>query len=337
MKNKRKKFQKFLSDTKNFFISLFHGWRATVMILASAVTIFITLFLTIFLEGNALIAAHVFFAFSLVFLVYIISFLIYYRELIKTIIISWANKYELTRNLLELFGFNILLFELITFIITVAYGFFLAIIAIKNRSIWYGALAIYNSLLVIVRLTLFVSQHKKAKHHSTVKLWTSYEVEEEAERANKNSKIQELRSYRICGCLLLTLSIALSTAVIQRVVSGGSQSYSEILIYILAIYTFYKIIGSSIRFAKTRKHYDHYVQAYRNINLADAAVSVFALQAALFRQFGGGGEYYAPNAILGTAVCILIITIGIIMIVKGTKDLNKLTKSKEPSELINEL
>ena len=329
MAKKRNGFKKFLANTKAFFVSLYTGWRAIVMFSVAIFTVLLTLALSIFLKDKAEIAVYILFVFCVLFAIYLFSFLIYNREKIKKLIIDTANKYEITRNLLELYGFNILILEIVTFVINIAYAFFLAIISIHNRSFWYGSLSIFYFLLMLIRLVLLVNQHGSAKKYSVMKLWTEYEVEDAAERAGKRSKKQELRVYRICGILMLFLTIALSVAIIQRVVSGVPAKYSSLMIYITAAYTFYKIIISSIRYVKNRKHHNHYVQCFENINIIDAAVSVFSLQAALLRQFGGGQDYFVPNAVLGITVCVAIIAIGLTMIIKGTIALNKLTKQKE--------
>ncbi len=335
MAKKQNGFKKFLASTKAFFVSLYDGWRANVMFSVGLFTVLLTLTLSALLSGKAEIAVYVLFVFCILFLIYFLSFLIYHREKIKTLIIDTANKYEITRNLLEMYGFKILLLELVTFVVNLAYAFFLSIISIRNRSFWYGSLAIFHFLLMFIRLVLLINQHGSAKRYSILKLWTEYEVEDAAERAGKKSKRQELRVYRLCGILMLFLTIALSVAIIQRVVSGGSAKYSGLMIYMTALYTFYKIIISCIRYVKNRKHHNHYIQCFENINIIDAAVSVFSLQAALLRQFGGGFDYFVPNAVLGIAVGVLIIAIGITMIIKGTLALNKLNKPID-KESINE-
>ncbi len=335
MQEKSKTIKHVLKKTKKFFVSLYSGWRATTMLATSIAIVFLTLALSITLTGPAQVATYVFFAITLIFAAWLISFLVYHKQKIKEAIETEANKHELTKNLLEMYGFKILVLEVITFAINIAYAFFLSIISITNRSIWYGSLSIFYFLLMLIRLVLLVNQHGSAKKYSVVKLWTTYEVEEEAERATKRSKTQELKTYRVIGGLMLFLTIILSVSIVQRVVSGGPTTYSSLMIYMTAAYTFYKIIISSLRFARNRKHTNYYIQCFQNINLVDAGVSVFALQAALLRQFGGGQDYFVSNAIVGILICAFIIAIGLIMIIKGSLAINKLTQSKEKSEKNN--
>lgn len=331
MAKQSNKTKRFFKNFKKGFLSLYSGWRAAVMFVVTIFFTMLTLTLSVLLTGTNEIATYVFFAICVLLFAWTISYLVFHKARIRESIEDAANRHELTKNLLEMYGFDILVLELVTFVINIAYAFFLAVISITRRSIWYGSLAIFFILLMIIRLTLLVNQRMSAKKYSIVKLWTSYEAEEEADRASMRSKLQELKTYRICGWLILTLTLVLSISIMQRVVSGGSKNYSGLMIYFTAAYTFYKIIASTIRFVKNRKHKNHYVKCFQNINLIDAAVSLFSLQAALFMQFGGNVDYFVPNAVLGIAVCIFIVATGITMIIRGTLENNNLTKPKSPT------
>ena len=68
------------------------------------------------------------------------------------------------------------------------------------------------------------------------------------------------------------------------------------------------------------------VRASKNINLADAMVSILALQTAMFHEFGTGmGDFNigTMNAITGAVVCALTAAIGIFMIVYTTLIIRK--------------
>ncbi|MDE7337421.1 MAG: hypothetical protein K2N32_04830, partial [Clostridia bacterium] len=73
---------------------------------------------------------------------------------------------------------------------------------------------------------------------------------------------------------------------------------------------------------RAKKHSDMTVKAIRNINLADAAVSVLALQTSMMRSFGQGepaGFSATMNAITGSAVFAFVFALGIFMVLKSKK------------------
>ena len=92
--------------------------------------------------------------------------------------------------------------------------------------------------------------------------------------------------YRNIGILLSFLTIALAGAVILLVNQEGGKSYHGYMIFVVAMYTFYKAIISIINIMRARKMQSPLLVTIRNIGYADALVSVLSLQTAMFRSFG---------------------------------------------------
>jgi hypothetical protein len=61
------------------------------------------------------------------------------------------------------------------------------------------------------------------------------------------------------------------------------------------------------------------VRAIRHINLADALVSILALQTAMFKEFAIGQNVGVYNAVTGGVVCALTLALGTFMIVTAEK------------------
>jgi len=101
------------------------------------------------------------------------------------------------------------------------------------------------------------------------------------------------------------------------------------MIYVMATYAFWKLGNSIYNIIKARKHNDCTIQSIKNINFADALVSILALQTALLDTFGGDYNPFLPNLLTGVAVSITIIGVGILMIVRGQANLKKINKPKE--------
>ncbi|MDE7213035.1 MAG: hypothetical protein K2N42_00470, partial [Anaeroplasmataceae bacterium] len=139
--------------------------------------------------------------------------------------------------------------------------------------------------------------------------------------------INDGKLYRTCGILLFLLPLCLSFAILQMVRAGDSFEHTGITIYVYAIYAFSKIIIALYSFIKHRHSQSMIIMATKNIKLADAMVSVLALQTAMFREFSVETQNYdvvLMNAITGAIVCALTIAIGIYMIVKANLRIKKL-------------
>lgn len=104
----------------------------------------------------------------------------------------------------------------------------------------------------------------------------------------------------------------------------GGKEYPGIVIYAVASYTFCKIIFAVINVFRARKKRALSLMIIRDIGYVDACVSILSLQTAMVAQFGGGEEAFARmmNGITGTAVCLMILGLGIYYMLlagKGTK------------------
>lgn len=136
----------------------------------------------------------------------------------------------------------------------------------------------------------------------------------------KNTQTQ-IKTYRNCGILLLVLNIALSVAIAQMIFDDGAFVYAGLMIYASAAYAFYKITMSIINIFRARKQDDLTVQAIRNVNLADATVSILALQTALLNTFSGEGVNISLfNTLTGSVVSLFTLGLGVFMIIKANKE-----------------
>ena len=231
-------------------------------------------------------------------------------------ILKWSENKPFWNRVFTEYGFRAILFSVGSFIINLAFAVYNGSVAIVIRSIWFGALAAYYILLIVLRGMILVYY---AKRNKAVK----------AGQSEKTTLLKDLRIYRICGIVLLLLPIALSFAILQMVRANNSFVHTGITIYVYAIYAFYKIIISIYNFVKTRRSGEMTVRAAKNINLADAFVSILALQTAMFHEFSTKNAIgiATMNAITGAIVCALTAALGIFMIIIAAKNTKRGSKS----------
>ena len=85
------------------------------------------------------------------------------------------------------------------------------------------------------------------------------------------------------------------------------------LIYAVATYTFIKMGIAIKNMIQVRKEKSYLMMTLRNISYSDALVTMLSLQTALFAAFGEGQEKLIRrmDAMTGTAVCLMILSLGI--------------------------
>ena len=177
---------------------------------------------------------------------------------------------------------------------------------IYYNSVWFISLAVYYMLLVVMRL-LLLRRGKRKTGKTTMEI--------------------EIHRYRLCGMMLLIMNQALAGIVVFMVHQNKGFYYPGVLIYAMALYSFYSVITAVIKLVRFRKHGSPVLSAAKVINLVAAMVSILSLETAMVAQFGGNDDQFfrkAMTAATGGGVCTIVIGMAIFMIWKSTKQMKKL-------------
>ena len=217
---------------------------------------------------------------------------------INKIIVS-IKKNPFGERFLDDHAFRTILTTLPAFLINVAYTVYNGVIGIMNQSAWFITMAVYYSLLGIMRYRAVSTGRRIARL-------------EDKQLIRK----KELSVIKMDGILLLVLNLALSGVVLLTIAQDTAKRYSEIMVISIAAYTFYKITMALINMIKVRKTQSPILITIRNIGVADALVSMLTLQATMLASFQDKSSLNSNqmNAITGLAVCILIAILGTSMI-----------------------
>lgn len=178
------------------------------------------------------------------------------------------------------------------------------------RSIWSGALAVYYVLLAVMRFLLL----KPEKKH-----------------ADKNA-VSELQKYRLCGIILLFMTPIFASILILIVHKNSGAVYSGFMIYLMAIYAFCYIVIAVVNLVKYRKYGNPMLYAAKAVNLTVALISMLSLETAMMTRFGDSDNPFFRKAVAGTscgAVCVFVLTMAIVVVVQGTKQLKLLRNESE--------
>lgn len=194
--------------------------------------------------------------------------------------------------------------------INLAFALFKIIMGTMYHSAWLFAVAGYNTLLTVMRFIVVFRDRKRG-------------VSEE-ERYQRG-----MRSYHVCGWLMLVLNIAISVIVFMVVVKKQTIEYHEIVVIALAAYTFYSFTRAIMNLIKYRKKNPVHA-TIKHIEFAKALVSIFTLQVAMITRFGGedGFDSGLMNTLTGTAIVIAINTMAALMLAR-IREIKKERRSLE--------
>ena len=189
-----------------------------------------------------------------------------------------------------------------------AYGIFKIVSGVIVGSAWIGADGIYNLVQAFIQLFQILR------------------------RRNPGTIVQQWKSYRVCGFLILLMHLTLTGIVFQMVNWNRVEESGEIMIIATAAFAFYKFISSFIDLAKDRKHTRPIDSSVRMLELSQAIFAIFSLQAGLLHTFGTGESWeHWLNLAMGCVVCLLTVAMGIYMIRRANREMKQL-QEKENGE-----
>ena len=172
------------------------------------------------------------------------------------------------------------------------------------RSVWLAALGVYYLLLSLTR-SFLVRYVRKTPARQDVPA--------------------ELRCCRQCGVSLLVLNGALAVLVGFIVYQNQGFVYPGMLIYVMALYTFYATITAAIHVVKFRRRGSPVLSAAKVINLTSALVSMLALTTAMISQFGDTpGFRLVMTASVGGGVCLIVLGMAVYMLLRCSRELRRL-------------
>ena len=257
------------------------------------------------------IVSYVVFALAAVLFGYTVYTVVIYVPVIKRKIVGELKKHKFTANILENYGFKTVLFSTVSFGITVAFAVMNFVSAIRYGLIWYYAISAYYAALIIFRGGIILADRKCKKRCGG--------------DAGKY-RYFKWKIYLSGGAFLVVVDLSMMGAVTQLLLSRKPMQSGMIMAIANAAYTFLKM-GMAIRnLVKARKYDDPVVQALRNINFADACMSVVSLTVLMCTTFDDGAstkEMLYMKCIVGFVACAIITVMASLMIIGAARRLRR--------------
>jgi len=166
-------------------------------------------------------------------------------------------------------------------------------IGLLTRSWWFITVGAYYLVLAITRFAVLQVKRK----------------------ANGNYDI-EFFARRITGVLLVVLSFCIIGVNVMSAVKDRGNAFHEIVMITIATYTFTRITVAIVGMVKSKHSASTVLRTLRNIELADACVSVYTMQRSMLVTFQGmeEAEILLLNISTGSAVWIVVLFLGINLI-----------------------
>lgn len=300
-----------MENIKKIFLKITRPCLLSVLISALLIVFMAIATPLVLIRGDVLgIVEYSLFVISAVGLTYVVCVIVRWAPTFKKDIVTYLEGREITRRLIQNWGYRTVVTSTVSFGMTLLSSVTNAYLGITERSIWFGALAAYYIFLALMRSGLLLYHKNKRDFDSEALI-----------RAKK---------YTQCGVWLLILNATLSSAIAQMIFDDRYYEYKDWLIYAFAAYAFYKIIMSVRNAIKARRQDDLTIQAIREINLVDAAVSILALQTALLHTFSDQSvDISLFNTLTGSVVSLFSISLSIYMIVKGYKTIKEIKNGRK--------
>lgn len=180
--------------------------------------------------------------------------------------------------------------------INLLYAIFRIAVGIVHSSVWFISMAVYYSVLAVLRLYLIISYRRR----------------------NAES---EIKCYKNAARMLFLLNIPMGGMITLMILKNFAYSYPGYVIYLSAMYTFYAVIMSVVNIVRYRKVGSPVLSAAKALNFISASMSLLGLQTAMISQFSAEGKVFGRmmNSITGSVVWLSVIAIAVYMLFHSIK------------------
>lgn len=260
---------------------------------------------------NALLQAisYLVYALAAVLLFYAVYAIVLYAPRLKESVTDFLQNNKFTKKIMESYGYKTTLFSLFSTAITLTVVAMNVVSAVRYKRFWFAALAGYYLTLLIFRgMILFFNDRR-------IKSKTSNE---------KGKIIGAWKIYLFVGAFLVLLELSMAVVVTTMLRSKRPTDSGEILAISTAAYAFYKMGMAIYNVFKARRFKLPVAQAIRNVNFADACMSIFSLTVLLTETFGETTNVIYIKAITGFGCLASVIAVASIMIVRANKNIKRL-------------
>lgn len=141
-----------------------------------------------------------------------------------------------------------------------------------------------------------------------------------------SSLLGEWKRARTCAYILLMVNLSLSGAVLMILYHDRGFVYPGVLIYVMALYTFYSTIHAAVDLVRYRKLGSPILSTAKIISLCAALVSMLSLETAMFAQFGGEmpkSDQRLMIILTGAGVSLVVVILSGLLICHANQEIRR--------------
>ena len=200
--------------------------------------------------------------------------------------------------------FRTLFFTVLSSLLNLVFAGMNLFLALAYLSPWYGSLAVYYSLLMILRLSTVLASFLAARRH---------EGDPRAFRlAQEKIRLAE-------AALLLPFDLLIGGAVAMMVVEGLPALRGNVYAIASACYAFYKFSVALAHLLMAKKVGNPILSALRLVSFADALMSMVSLTVLMIATFGEDGTLLSIKAGAGLAAVAITAGLSLDAILRSSK------------------
>ena len=181
------------------------------------------------------------------------------------------------------------------------YALYHGALGVLYRSVWFAALCAYYIVLSAMRFSVILCGY-----------------------GSRTAPSADMERFvmRLCGGLLMVLSIILAGTNYISLSQNIAIRRDEIVMITIAAYTFTKLTAVILKAVKQRKDPSMLLAVLRNISYAEIAASILTLQRSMLVSFGGMEEanIRVMNILSGSAVFLFVLALGIAAVCRGSNE-----------------
>lgn len=193
---------------------------------------------------------------------------------------------------------QIIFFLLVTTVLNIVMAFIKFIFSITLPSLWFGVTSGFNIILVLLRV-FSIRDYRRMRLEMDVKL---------------KRKIG-FKNYLNNGILLILLGITYFLVSVYMYYKGTNTTMHEYLTYLVALISFYSIGSAIYGMIKYNKNHNPILSGVKITNFANALTSIVLTQVVLLDTFNSDIDVRVANGLMGMAISIIIIVLGLYMII----------------------
>ncbi|MCD8308052.1 MAG: hypothetical protein LUD51_07505 [Clostridia bacterium] len=214
---------------------------------------------------------------------------------------KYANKFVMN------YDFRTICTTILSMIINLGFAVFNAVYGFMYMEWWCISLFIYYLMLIIMRSSISTRALTVTRHF------------DDTSRENA-----QLRVYQMAAIMLLVFTVALTFLLWELLSQDDFGFRHHILISVVTgVYAVIKVVLAVSNLIYTRGRHDKVTHAIRNINMADAMVSVLTLLMTFLTRFSDSATAVTVVRVIGTVICVYVVAMAVFMLVNSVVKLKK--------------